>query len=274
MDLTELPPLPPGPEALFDEVADDYDQSGVRFFDPIARRLVELVEPGAGERALDLGCGRGVVTTLLAEAVAPGGSVTALDLSAAMVEHTRASVPTAEVVKGDAAHPDLGGATYDVVTASLVLFFLPEPVAVAGRWLDLLAPEGRLGVTTFGAQNDLWHHVDALFTPYLPPHLRDPRVVGPDSPFATDERFEALLRSAGATSVETHVEELVFRVDGPEQWLAFSLGTGQRAIWDSVPPEKRQGIYDEAAHLLDDARDVDGTIELGQQVRYSVARRD
>ena len=274
MDLSQLPPLPPGPEALFDEVADDYDQSGVRFFDPIARRLVELVAPTAGERVLDLGCGRGAVTALLPDAVAPDGTVTALDLSGAMVEHTRALVPSAEVVKGDAAHPDLGGATYDAVTASLVLFFLPEPGAAAGRWLDLLAPGGRLGLTTFGAQNDLWRSVDALFAPYRPAHLRDPRIVGPDSPFATDERFEALLRSAGATSVETRVEDVAFRVDGPEQWLAFSLGTGQRAIWNAVPAEERQRLYDEAAGLLRDSREVDGGIELGQQVRYTVARRD
>ena len=273
MDLSQLRPLPPGPEALFDEIADAYDQSGVAFFDPIARRLVELVAPRTGERVLDLGCGRGAVTALLPDAVAPDGTVTALDLSEAMVAHTRALVPSAEVVKGDAAHPDLGGATYDAVTASLVLFFLPEPGAVVGRWLDLLAPGGRLGLTTFGAQNDLWHHVDALFKPYLPAHLRDPRVVGPESPFASDERFEALLRSAGATSVETRVEELVFRVDGPEQWLAFSLGTGQRAIWAAVPVEERQRLYDEAAGLLQDAREVDGGIELGQQVRYTLARR-
>jgi ubiquinone/menaquinone biosynthesis C-methylase UbiE len=223
---------------------------------------------------LDLGCGRGAVTALLPDAVAPDGTVTALDLSGAMVEHTRALVPSAHVVKGDAARPDLGGATYDALTASLVLFFLPEPVAVAARWLDLLAPGGRLGLTTFGAQNDLWRNVDALFKPYLPPQLRDPRVVGPDSPFATDERLEALLREAGATSVETRVEELTFRVAGPEQWLAFSLGTGQRAIWGAVPPEERVRIYDEAAEMLRDSRDVDGTSELGQRVRYTVARRD
>ena len=273
MDLTQLRPLPPGPEALFDAVADDYDQSGVRFFDPIARRLVELVAPAPGERVLDLGCGRGAVTTLLAARTAPTGSVTALDLSAAMLQHTQSLVPSAEVVKGDAARPDLPGASYDAVTASLVLFFLPEPGAVVGRWLDLLTPEGRLGLTTFGAQNALWHSVDKLFAPYLPPHLRDPRVVGAESPFATDERFESLLRSAGATSVETRVEEITFRVEGPEQWLAFSLGTGQRAIWGAVPVDERQRIYDEATGLLQDAQDVDGTIELGQQVRYSLARR-
>ena len=194
MDLTELHELPPDRRRSSTRSPTTTTSPGSGSSTRSPDGSSSWSAPTSGESALDLGCGRGAVTALLPDAVGPDGSVTALDLSAAMVEHTRSLVPTAEVVKGDAARPDLGGATYDVVTASLVLFFLPEPLAVAGRWLDLLAPGGRLGLTTFGPQNDLWRHVDALFKPYLPPHLRDPRVVGPDSPFATDERFEALLR--------------------------------------------------------------------------------
>ena len=75
--------------ATFDAVADDYDQSGVPFFVPTAQGLVDALAPLPGERALDLGCGRGAVTSLLARAVLPTGSVDAVDLSPAMVEHTR-----------------------------------------------------------------------------------------------------------------------------------------------------------------------------------------
>ena len=46
--------------------------------------------PQPGERALDIGCGRGAATALLAEAVGDAGTVTAIDLSQRMVEHTRA----------------------------------------------------------------------------------------------------------------------------------------------------------------------------------------
>ena len=156
MDLADFPPLAPGVETLFDAVADDYDQSGAAFFVPIATRLVEVVDPQPRERALDIGCGRGAATALLADAVGPEGSVTAFDLSGRMVEHTRALVPSADVRKLDALDPDLPDGAYDVATASLVIFFLADPAGAAARWLQLLAPGGRLAVSTFGAVNDLW----------------------------------------------------------------------------------------------------------------------
>ena len=40
---------------MFDTVAADYDQSGVAFFQPIAARLVGLLDVHQGEYALDLG---------------------------------------------------------------------------------------------------------------------------------------------------------------------------------------------------------------------------
>ena len=76
--------------ALFDSLAADYDQSGVAFFQPIAEQLVALMVVRSGEQALDIGCGRGAATLRLAEAVGAEGSVTAVDLAPAMVEHTRA----------------------------------------------------------------------------------------------------------------------------------------------------------------------------------------
>lgn len=45
--------------AVFDRVADVYDNVGVPWFTPIARELVRLTAPGPGVRALDIGCGRG-----------------------------------------------------------------------------------------------------------------------------------------------------------------------------------------------------------------------
>ncbi len=270
--LVDPAPRSPGLEALFDAVAADYDQSGVAFFGPIAARLVEVLEVAPGERALDLGCGRGAVTALLADAVTAAGSVTALDLSTVMVEHTRALVPGADVGQGDAADPDLPAASYDVVTASLVLFFLAEPGAVARRWLELLAPGGRLGLTTFGPASALWQEVDEHFKPYLPPQMRDPRVVGPDSPFTSTERLEEMLRTAGASTVTTLVEPVTFAVSGPEQWLRFSMGTGQRAMWAAVPPDRRAEVYASCAALLDGARGADGSVELSQEVRYTVVR--
>ena len=55
--------------ATFEAIADDYDQSGVPFFVPTAEGLVEALAPQPGERVLDIGCGRGAATSLLARAV-------------------------------------------------------------------------------------------------------------------------------------------------------------------------------------------------------------
>jgi ubiquinone/menaquinone biosynthesis C-methylase UbiE len=260
--------------AIFEAVADDYDQSGTPFFAPIAQGLVEVLAPRPGERALDIGCGRGAVTTRLAEAVLPSGSVDAIDLSPGMVEHTRTlchdkglEVRTAVM---DAREPNLAASSYDLVASSLVLFFLPDPAAALARWVDLVAPGGRIGLTTFGQDHPVWERLDELFRPWLPPGMLDPKVVGPDAPFSSDAGMEALLREAGASDVRT----VTRRVDVPwgdvDGWKRFSMSTGQRAMWASVPAEERDGLEARAAEILADARDEDGRVVIWQDMRYTI----
>jgi ubiquinone/menaquinone biosynthesis C-methylase UbiE len=260
--------------AIFDTVADDYDQSGTPFFAPAAEGLVEALAPQPGERGLDIGCGRGAVTSLLARAVLPLGSLDAVDLSPAMVEHTRSlmaaeglAVRTAVMDAGD---PDLPPASYDVIASSLVLFFLPDPAAALARWVGLLAPGGRIGLTTFGESDPVWDRLDTLFRPWLPPGMLDPKVVGPDAPFSSDAGMEALLRDAGATEVRT----VTRRVDVPwgdvQGWKAFSMSTGQRAMWAMVPAEERDGLEARAAEILQDARDETGRAVIRQDMRYTL----
>ena len=85
-------PNPPRVADVFDALAPTYDQTGMPFFRPVGARLVELVAPRPGERALDIGCGRGAVTVPLAGAVGADGSVLAVDVSPNMVAATQALV--------------------------------------------------------------------------------------------------------------------------------------------------------------------------------------
>lgn len=262
--------------ATFEAVADDYDQSGVPFFVPTAEGLIEALGPRPGDRVLDIGCGRGAATSLLAQAVLPTGAVDAIDLSPAMVEHTRMFLSAqgydvrAEVM--DAGDPDLPPSTYDLIASSLVLFFLPDPAEALARWVSLLSPGGRIGLTTFGQEHAAWSGVNALFRPWLPPAMLDPKVVGPESPFSSDDGMEALLRASGATDVRT----VVRRIDVPwgdvEGWKAFSMSTGQRAMWAMVPAEERDGLEARAAQILDEARDESGRIVIWQDMRYTLGR--
>jgi ubiquinone/menaquinone biosynthesis C-methylase UbiE len=251
---------------IFDEVAEEYDQSGVAFFEPIAQGLVELLDPATGEHVVDIGCGRGAATFPAARAVGPEGRVTAVDIAPAMVELTRRSaeeaglgqVRTALVGADDLGLPE-GSA--DVVASSLVLFFAPDPRATLRSWMRLLAPGGRIGIATFGAAGETWTKVDTLFRPHLPPALLDARTTGAAGPFSSDQGVEDLFAACGAVGVRTVGRSLPVHFRDAAQWRRFSMGTGQRAMWRFVP---------EAAAMLEEARSDDGDLVLTQQVRYTL----
>ncbi len=262
--------------ATFDAVADDYDQSGVPFFGPAAQGLLEALDPQPGERALDIGCGRGAVTLGLARAVLPTGTLDAVDLSPAMVAHTTELLErdghAARARVMDAADPDLPSGAHDVVSSALVLFFLPDPGAALARWVRLLAPGGRIGLTTFGAEHPAAAEVNALFRPWLPPAMLDPKAMGPDDPFASDAGMEALLGDAGAVDVRTVTRRVPVVYGDADGWKAFSMSTGQRAMWSLVPEAERPGLEARAADILDAARDESGRVVSWQDMRYTLGR--
>ena len=94
---------------------------------------------------VDLGCGTGSLSVLVAEA---GHDVLGVDLSPVMVKRAQlkaalANLPTRFVV-GDAANPDLVADTFDVALVRHVVWALPDTGAALRRWAALLKPDGRL----------------------------------------------------------------------------------------------------------------------------------
>lgn len=263
---------------VFDRAAPTYDAVGVPWFTPIAEGLVAALAPEAGQRALDIGCGRGAALWSLAAAVGAEGSVTGIDLAPAMIELTRADatargLANVDLQVMDAVSPDLPAGSYDLVASSLVLFFLPEPLEPLRRWRDLVKPGGRLGISTFGDRDDTWVQIDEAFKPYLPPFLLDARTSGSRGPFAADEGVEDLFRSAGLDSVRTAGQEVVSVLRDPEHWVQWSWSHGQRAMWEFVPEADRPKVQAQATAVLETMRGSDGHVELRQRVRYTVGVR-
>ena len=260
---------------LFDELSPTYDQVGVDFFVPMARRLVALLAPRPGESAVDLGCGRGAVTFALAEAVGAAGKVVAGDLSPAMVRATRGlaeDLPQVEVIELNAAHPPIARASADIVASAAVIFFLSDPAAALSRWVELLVPDGRLGFTTFGQQDETWSAVDRLFDAHVPADMLDARAAGRRGPFASREGVDQLARDAGAVAVTTLVEPIELVLDDVEAWRQWTMSVGQRRMWSLVPDHSRPQLLSDASGLLEDAVEADGRLHLRQDVRYTIAR--
>jgi SAM-dependent methyltransferase len=124
---------------------DDEPDHGLR--DPITRGawrdLLLGHLPPAPARVADLGCGTGTLSVLLA---GEGYDVTGVDLSPEMILRARAKAAghDATFAVGDAADPDLPPGSFDVVLSRHVLWALPDPAAGLARWVELLAPGGRL----------------------------------------------------------------------------------------------------------------------------------
>jgi SAM-dependent methyltransferase len=102
------------------------------------RRL--LPDPPA--RVLDAGAGTGFLSLLLA---AQGYQVTAMDLSAGMLEKLRAKAARqgldVEIVRADAASPPDG--PFDAVVERHLLWTLPDPAVALAAWRQSV-PTGRL----------------------------------------------------------------------------------------------------------------------------------
>lgn len=118
---------------------------------PFAEDLVAEARLAPGERVLDVACGTGVVARLAAERVGSTGAVSAVDLNPAMLAVAR-TVPSRgaaiQWLETSAESMPLPDASYDVVFCQLGLQFIPDRLAALAEMRRVLAPDGRLLMST------------------------------------------------------------------------------------------------------------------------------
>ena len=249
--------------AMFDRLSPTYDQTGVPYYAVIARGLVDRLHVRPGERALDVGAGRGAATFPLAEAVGEGGHVDAIDVAPGMVEHLArdtAHLTQVRVALGDATDPPTDGAPYDVLAASLVVFFLPDPPAALTRWRAITRPGGRLGVATFQPWFGAWKDLAAL----------QPAAAPQQSVFDGDAGVERLLTEAGYAEVRTELATHRIAFADVEEWERWSrAGTVMGGIWNRTDEADHPEILRRATEILERTRGADGRLALEVGARYT-----
>ncbi|HZJ24058.1 MAG TPA: methyltransferase domain-containing protein [Anaerolineales bacterium] len=107
--------------------------------------LLKTWIPAANATILDIGCGTGSLSVILARL---GHTVTGIDLSPSMISlaRTKAAAYGLEIEFHimDASHAQFAEHQFDVILCRHLLWALSEPEQVLQRWIKLLKPGGRL----------------------------------------------------------------------------------------------------------------------------------
>ena len=112
------------------------------FLQDYSRRLVEVAAIKPGDRVLDVACGTGVVTRLVANRIGSAGRIVGFDLNAGMLARARASRETATAIEwrvGSATDMPFADATFDCVVCQHGLQFIPDKAAAVSEMHRVLA---------------------------------------------------------------------------------------------------------------------------------------
>lgn len=125
------------------------------------RAMVGDLSVRAGECVLDMPCGDGTYTVLLAEKVGSSGSVVGLDLSASYLELARAradqSAHAAHIrfQAGDIASLPFDDNTFDLIWCAQSMYSLPNPLGALRELRRVVRPGGTVSVF----ENDTLHQI-------------------------------------------------------------------------------------------------------------------
>jgi SAM-dependent methyltransferase len=243
-------------------------------------RMLELTQPGSGERVLELACGAGGVGLAAAPLVAPGGEVVLSDVAAEMtaIAAERAvalglrNVTTRVLDLEDIEEPD---GAYDVVLCREGLMLVPDPGRAAREIRRVLRPGGRVTLTVWGPRERnpwlgvVFDSVSAQLGAPVPP----PGIPGPFS-LEDADRLSALLSGAGLAEVDVGELPVPYRAPSVDEWwertAALAGPLAQRLA--ALPEQAAQALRARAAEAVSEyltpaGLEIPGTCLLASAVR-------
>jgi SAM-dependent methyltransferase len=219
--------------------AADYATVGA-FVAELGAAALDLLDPQAGERILDVGCGEGTLTRKIVER---GATVLGIDNSPDMIEAARAK--GVDAVLMDAA--DMPFATeFDAAFSNATLHWVLEKEQAARAIFRALKAGGRFA-GEMGGEGNLAQLREALdeeliIRGYVPP-------IEASNWYASSREFAAVYEAAGFREVDARLIERPTPIDhGVAAWVTtFREGWLDRA---QVPEEERAAIAAAVADRL------------------------
>jgi SAM-dependent methyltransferase len=133
---------------------------------PTTWHFLRFAGIASGMRVLDIGCGMGDVTMIVAQLVGPAGRVVSIDLHQATIEIAQRRALTFGLDNTTFYRADISTFTdtepFDAIVGRLILEFLPDTAAIIGRLCRLLRPGGIIAL-----QEPTWK-IWLAYTSHLP----------------------------------------------------------------------------------------------------------
>lgn len=226
----------------FEVAGEAYDRFMGRYSRPLAVDLAAWLEPSPGQRAIDVGCGPGALTGVLADRLGPD-AVAAVDPSPPFVESCRSRFPGVDVRQGTADSLPFDDDTFDLAAACLVVHFMPDPVAGLTEMARVTRSDGWVAATVWdlaGSRAPMWPVWEA-FGVIRPGGLAEEHL-----PAGTEGELRRMFEAAGIRDVESGEMPVVVTHDSFEEWWSPYLN-GVGPIGEelaALDPPDRQRVED------------------------------
>ena len=235
-----------------------------------ALELLARVPIAGPQRVIDLGCGPGNSTALLA-ARWPEAHIDGLESSSEMLERARASQVRATWIEGEVESWSPDG-RYDLIFSNAALHWIPNHRALLPKLMACLSATGVLAFQVphnFDAPSHVLMREVASQGSWAP-GLAAARTVNVEQPATYFEILAPL-----AASVDIWETSYLHVLDGDDPVLDWVSGTGLRPFVQRLRAEERDAFVSAYRTRLRDAypRRADGTTLFPFRRLFAVARR-
>jgi ubiquinone/menaquinone biosynthesis C-methylase UbiE len=219
--------------------------------------FLDWLKPPSGLRWIDVGCGNGAFTELLAERCAPA-EIQGVDPSGAQLAFARSrhSAGIAQFQKGDAMALPFADNSFDAAAMALVIFFVPDPAAGVAEMTRVVRAGGQVVSYAWDVENGGFPNE---------PLLAEMRAMGlppirpPSAAASRAENLRTLWSGAGLDRIEAR-EITVQRTfaDFDDFWGAALLGASIKATVATMTPEQLEHLKESVRTQLgaDDGKPV------------------
>lgn len=222
--------------------ADAYDRYIGRYSSKLARELIDAAGVRSGQRALDVGCGPGALTSELVDLLG-ADHVAAVDPSPAFVQACRLRHPGVHVELAAAEALPFADDEFGVALAQLVVNFMSDPHAGVGEMRRVTRAGGVVGAAVW----DYAEGMTLLRTFWTAATAVDPAVQDKDERhmrFATSEELGGLWAAVGFAEVEVAAAVVTAEyVDFEDLWQPIEAGVGPAGAYTvALAPSVRDDL--------------------------------